>query len=282
VTALVWSLVAALGWGVSDFVGGLAARRASAVATVLLAFPVGAIGLLALAPFVGGQVGGLVVGAVCGVLSGFGVLWFYAALAAGPMSVVSPLTALLVAGLPLLAGVFLGERPGLLALLGAALGLVAVVLVSWSERTPVTEDRPVRLTARALWMTVGAGVAYAAFFVVLDFAPADSGVWPLVASRVVASVMVVIACLPRGGLRLLRTVPLRLALAAGLLDVVANVAFLYALRSGLLSLVSVLTALYPAATVVLARAVLGERTGPVQQVGLGVAVAAVTLIAVGA
>src|SRR3546814_4127884 len=41
-----------------------------------------------------------------------------AALADGPMSVVSPLTAVLVAGIPVIAGFFLGERPGAIALAG--------------------------------------------------------------------------------------------------------------------------------------------------------------------
>lgn len=279
--ALVLSLLAALSWGVSDFVGGLAARRATALATVLIAFPLGAIGFALLAPLAGGSVSAatLWLSIACGVLSAFGVLWFYAALAAGPMSVVSPLTALLVAGLPLLAGLLLGERPGPVALAGAGIAVVAVVLVSWEDRTAQVEGA--RLTARALWLTVGAGAAYAGYFVVLDRVPADSGLWPLVVSRAVGSVLVVVAYLAGRRLHLLTGVPARLAIAAGVLDVVANVAFLYALRAGLLTLVSVLTALYPAATVLLARLVLGERTSLVQRLGLGLAVVAVALIATG-
>jgi drug/metabolite transporter (DMT)-like permease len=281
VSALLLSLVAAVSYGVSDFLGGLASRRARALTVVLVAFPLGTLGLALLVPLLGGHLGmyALLAGAACGVLSGFGVLWFYAALAAGPMSVVSPLTALLVAGLPLLAGVALGERPGVLAVVGAVLALVAVVLVSREERTAVDETPAVRLTASAFWMTIGSGGAYAAYFVLLDGVPADSGVWPLFVARAVASALVVTACVIRGALRPPGGATLRLAVGAALLDVLANVAFLYALRAGLLSLVSVLTSLYPAATVLLARVVLGERPGAVQRLGLGLAAAAVTLIA---
>lgn len=281
--ALLLSLTAAVSYGVSDFLGGLASRRARALTVVLMAFPLGAVGLGLLLPFAGGTLStsALVIGAVVGVLSGLGVLWFYAALAAGPMSVVSPLTALLVAGVPLGVGVALGERPGQLAVVGAALALVAVVLVSREESVAVDETPVVRLTARTLWMTVGSGVAYAGTFVLLDRVPVDSGVWALFVGRVVASVLVVAACLAAGALRPPAGVTLRLAVAAGVLDIVANVAFLYGLRAGLLSLVSVLTSLYPAATVLLARIFLGERPGRVQRAGLGLAAAAVTLIALG-
>jgi drug/metabolite transporter (DMT)-like permease len=282
-TALLLALLAAVSYGVSDFIGGLAARRARVLTVVLVAFPLGTIGLGGLLILVGGRLGPqvLLVGGALGVLSGLGVLWFYAALAAGPMSVVSPLTALLVAGLPLLAGVAKGERPGPLAIVGAAVALVAVVLVSREERTAVDETPSVKLTAPVVGMTIGSGTAYAAFFVLLDGVPADSGLWPLFLARAVASVLVVVACALRGVLRPPRGLALRLAVGAAVLDVLANVAFLYGLRAGLLSLVSVITALYPAATVLLARVILGERPGAVQRLGLGLAAAAVTLIAVG-
>jgi drug/metabolite transporter (DMT)-like permease len=66
---------------------------------------------------------------------------------------------------------------------------------------------------------------------------------------------------------------------AGLLDVTANGLYLLAVREGLLSVVAVLSSLYPAATVVLARAVLGERLRPAQLAGLGLGLAGVTMIA---
>jgi drug/metabolite transporter (DMT)-like permease len=67
--------------------------------------------------------------------------------------------------------------------------------------------------------------------------------------------------------------------AAGVLDSVANLLFLLAARSGDLTVVAVITALYPAGTVLLARGVLAERIHRGQLVGLGTAVAAVSLLA---
>lgn len=280
-TALLLSVVAALGYGVSDFVGGIASRRVHALQVVLLSYPLSVLAVGLLAPVVGGAVTGasLAWGAAAGVAAGLAVLWFYLALAEGPMSVVSPLTALLVAGLPLGFGVLLGERPGPVALVGAALALVAVVLVSRDENVTVDEAPAPAFTPRVAWLTVGSGAVFAGYFVLLDRVEAGTGLWPVLASRVAASVVVVVAAVPARRLRLPTGTAARLAVAAGALDVLANVTFLYALQAGLLSLVSVVTALYPAATVLLARVVLGERTGPVQRVGLGLAALAVALIA---
>ena len=53
--------------------------------------------------------------------------WFYAALGSGPISVVSPLTAILVAGVPVGVGRGDGGAPGPLATIGIVVALIAVV-----------------------------------------------------------------------------------------------------------------------------------------------------------
>lgn len=279
--ALSLSLIAALGYGLSDFAGGVAARRIAVLRIVIVSYPVGLAGMLALVPFLGGtpSTAELVYGALAGLAGGVAVLWFYAAMASGPMSVVSPLTALLVAGLPLGYGILTGERPRVIALIGAGLAVIAVVLVSRQEHSAVDEGTPVRFTAKVAWLTVGSGASFAVYFVLLDKVGHNSGLWPLVVSRVSSTVLVLVSALIARQLRPSRGVPLRLSVVAGLLDVVANVAFLYALRAGLLSMVSVLTSLYPAATVLLARIVLKERTGWIQRIGLVLAAVAVAMIA---
>ncbi len=67
--------------------------------------------------------------------------------------------------------------------------------------------------------------------------------------------------------------------AAGAGDMVANVLYLLAVRRGLVSLVAVIVALYPAATVLLAQVVLGERLRRIQLGGLALAAGAATLLA---
>jgi len=275
------ALVSGIGYGVSDFVGGLASRRVAALRVVLVSYPVALVLLTTISFVVGGHVTtpAIVWGGLCGLSQAFGVWWFYAALGAGPMSLVSPLTAILVAGVPIVAGVLLGERPTLLAYTGIGLALIAVVLVSREDRGEDSTTQ--RFTAKVAWLTLGAGLAFGLNFVLIDQAPHDAGLWPLAFARLSATLMVVAIAAMSRNLVVPSGVPLRLALAAGVLDTVANVAMLLALQASLLSLTSVLISLYPAGTVLLALVVLKERVTRWQAAGMVLAVAAVGLIAAG-
>lgn len=275
------ALLSAVGFGMSDFAGGIAARRIPALRVVLVTYPVAMVLVAALAVVVGGPVGAGAIGwgAACGIALGLGGWWFYAALGAGPISVVSPLTAVLTAGVPVAVGLVLGERPGLVANAGIVLALLAVILVS---REATDEDvRPHRFTTRVAWLTLGAGVAFGLNFVFIAQAPVESGLWPLMFARAAAAVLVVSVALAARERRLPSGTSLKLAVAAAVLDAGGNTAMLLALRHAPLSLAGVMISLFPAVTVVLAIVVLGERTHRGQVVGMVLAVLAVAMIAVG-
>ncbi len=277
-TGTLLSLAAAGCYGISDFVGGIASRRVAALRVVLVSYPLGMVGLAVLAIAAGGSVSAPAVwwGVLCGVSQGLGVWWFYAALGSGPISVVSPLTAILAAGVPLAAGLALGERPGRLAGIGVALALVAVVLVS---REATDEDvRPHRFTRTVAWLTVGAGVAFGLNYVMIAQAPAEARMWPLFFGRIAATAIVVVAAALTGNLHPPQGFPLRMAVVASVLDVGANVTMLLALQSSMLSLASVLMSLYPAFTVLLAIVVLRERVTGWQKLGMVLALVAVAMI----
>ncbi|GAY15524.1 membrane protein [Mycobacterium sp. shizuoka-1] len=247
---------------------------------VLVSYPLAMILLGILAAVVGGNVTtpAVVWGLLCGVSQAFGVWWFYAALGAGPISVVSPLTAVLVAAVPVSVGLAAGERPGLIAGIGIVLALFAVVLVS---REATDEDvRPHRFTATVAWLTVGSGLAFGLNFVLIHQAPVDARLWPLFFARVSATAVVLLVAAFTGNFRAPRGFPLNMAVAAALLDTGANVAMLLALQASMLSLASVLMSLYPAATVLLAIVVLRERVTRWQVVGMVLALVAVGMIAV--
>lgn len=248
---------------------------------VLVSYPVALVMLSGLAGIVGGDIsrGALLWGGLCGISQAFGVWWFYAALGAGPISVVSPLAAVLVAAIPVGAGLLLGERPAAIAGVGIVLALAAVVLVS---REATDEDvTPHRFTKKVAWLTLGAGVAFGLNFVLIAQAPPEAGLWPLVFARLASTVLVFGVAAVTANLVLPTGTPLRLALLAAVLDVGANIAMLLALQASLLSLAGVLMSLYPAATVLLAIVVLRERVTRWQAVGMVLALTSVAMIAAG-
>jgi drug/metabolite transporter (DMT)-like permease len=274
--AILFALLAAAVYGVSDFIGGLASRRSPAVTVLLVSYPIGALLMAAMLPVYGGPISaGTLAWSVAGGAAGLmGVALLYTALGQAPMNVISPVTAVMSALAPVAAGVAQGERPHLLAWLGIVLGLLAVTLIS---RQPA--DHPHGpIGWRPLAMAALAGVGFGSYFICLAGTDHDSGMWPVVLSRLVSALLVVpLAAASSGFVRMPRPV-LGLAMLAGVLDAGANLAFLLASRHGLLSLSSVITALYPAGTVLLAVLLLKERTGGIQRVGLGIAAAAVVLL----
>ncbi|MEU7230530.1 DMT family transporter [Streptomyces chrestomyceticus] len=274
--ALLLALGSSLAYGCADFLGGLGARKAHVLRTVMIAAPASLAVELLLWPVLGASfsTAALGWGAASGVASAAAFALLYKTLAIGPMNVLSPVTALMSAALPVGVGLLQGERLAAAGLIGLPLALVAVVLVSAGHGAGAA--RPSRT---ALLLAFGAGAVIALQLVFLHQAPSDSGVAPLIVGRTVSSAVTLTAA----ALMRRRLGPERpayaMSAAAGVLDSLANLMFLLAVRSGDLTVVAVITALYPAGTVLLARGVLAERIHRGQLVGLGTAAVAVSLLA---
>jgi Predicted membrane protein len=285
VLAIVVGLASAVTYGVADFFGGLGAKRTAPVVVTALAAVVGLLVLLPFALLGPGEASAeaFLWGGLSGVTGAAAIFLLYAALAIGPMSILSPLTAVLSALVPMTWGLLGGERLpwwGYLALGGV---LVAIVLVGF-----VPEKGAVRPRPRGILYAVGSGLLIGAFFILVDRAPDESGLYPLVGNRGVSGVilLVVVAVLAlraRGreggafpGLR----GALPVIVACGVADAVANVLILTGLRMGDLTVMSVLAALYPAGTIALAALVLRERIAPVQWIGLALALTSAAILAI--
>ncbi|MEV4231396.1 EamA family transporter [Streptomyces bobili] len=274
--ALMMALGSSLAYGCADFLGGLGARKAHVLRTVMIAAPASLVVELMLWPVLGASFSGatLAWGAASGIASAAAFALLYRTLAIGPMNVLSPVTALVSAALPVGVGLLQGEHLSAAGLVGLPLALVAVILVSAGHGTG--SARPTRT---ALMLAFGAGAAIALQLVFLHQAPSDSGVGPLIVGRAVSSAVTLAAA----GMLYRRLGPERpayaMSAAAGVLDSVANLLFLLAARDGDLAVVAVLVALYPAGTILLARAMLAERIHRGQLVGLGTAAVAVSLLA---
>ncbi|MDI3314163.1 MAG: DMT family transporter [Mycobacterium sp.] len=258
----------------------MAARRAAVLRVMVVSYPLVTVLLGAVALSAGGPVhpGAVLWGSLYGISQAFGAWWFNQAMAAGPISVVSPLAAILNAAVPVVAGVALGERPGGMASAGVVLAMAAVLLVG--REAPDDEDiRTHRFTPKVAWLTAASGIAFGLDFVLLHQAPAECRLWPLFFARAIATVLVVAMAGISGDLQLPPPTALRLAVTAAVLDTCANITMLLALQEWLLSLASVLISLYPATTVVLAIIVLRERVTRWQAAGMLLAAVSVAMIA---
>ncbi|MEU6113056.1 DMT family transporter [Streptomyces sp. NPDC047117] len=274
--ALLLALGSSLAYGCADFFGGLGARKAHVLRTVLIAAPASLVVELLLWPVLGASFspGAVGWGAASGVASATAFVLLYRTLAIGPMNVLSPVTALVSAALPVGVGLLQGEHLATAGLIGLPLALVAVVLVSAGHGAGA-----VRPSRTALLLAFGAGAAIALQLVCLHQAPSDSGVAPLIIGRSVSSAVTLAAAAVMYRRLGSERPAYAMSAAAGVLDSVANLLFLLASRSGDLAVVAVITALYPAGTVLLARGVLAERIHRGQLVGLGTAAVAVSLLA---
>ncbi|MEI8057492.1 MAG: EamA family transporter [Actinomycetes bacterium] len=286
--AALLALISALVWGVADFMGGLASRRSTPLQALFVTTPIGLLVIVPLAMVFGGDsAGSALPGTVAGAFGALGILLLYEALTIGPMGVLSPISAVLGAAIPVIVGLARGDRPSAWAFLGMALAVVAIVTVGLEPKAHHSDDSAhQRVTPRALGFALAAGVCIGFFFAIIALAPKDAGLWPVVFARSTSTIMLV----PLGIIVAIRTKTAilppswqvrRQAAAAGVLDVAANAFYILASQVGLLSVVAVLGSLYPAATVLLARMLLGERLRPVQKFGMATAIVATVLLALG-
>jgi drug/metabolite transporter (DMT)-like permease len=282
------ALASALLYGAADFTGGLATRRAGVLPVVVVSQSSGLILLLLLLPFLPAAApsrADLLWGVAAALSGGVGVALLYRALAIGRMAVVAPTTAVCAVAIPVLVSVLLGERPGPPAVAGILLGVGSIVLVSQQTAAATGAGAPHGLWHRGLPRGVGlalvSGVAIGLFFLSLAQTRPEAGMWPILVSRAVSVALfgAAAAAAAIAGRRSLRLPGVFwLTLAGGAVDMSANALYLVAARTGPLSVVVTLASLYPASTVLLARAVLGERLNGRQIAGVVCAVAAILLI----
>jgi uncharacterized membrane protein len=96
------ALLSAVAYGAADFLGGIAARRATTIAAVIVSQAAGVLMLLIVLPLLPDSIVSskdIAWGSAAGLFGGGGVALLYRALAIGPMSVVAPLTAVCAAAI---------------------------------------------------------------------------------------------------------------------------------------------------------------------------------------
>ena len=268
--------LSALVWGVSDFSGGKASQTSDPLRVTIMSELAGIPVLAACVVLVSAgmpTLGAIGWGTVAGVAGFGGILLLYRGLSQGAMAIFAPISAVTSAVVPLGVGLVLDRTPSVLALLGVGCAVVAIGLVSAS-------GGPRRASPRIIALALASGVLFGVFFVLIGRAGSDAGMWPLVGVRIgsLAVGLPILARTPRSR-RPLGRPALRWAMVAGPLDVLANALYLLAATRGPLAIVAPIAALYPISTVLLALGVDRERVAPAQLAGLGLAAAALVLVA---
>lgn len=278
--AVLLALAAAAGWGTSDFLAGTAARRDGSVLRVTVAvYAAGTVAMLALClcPWLHhgrAAAGSILWGAISGAGSGGGALFLIAGFRRAPFSVAGPLSALVGAGLPVVAGVALGERPAGMAWAGVALAFPAIALISASSG-----GRGQRGGLAGVVLGLAAGVGCGVSLAALAKTTASAGLWPLLAMQAAALAVTLAVAALSGGLHWPRPRTRLPSAASGITSALAAAWYLAAAHAGMLTVVAVVTSLFPAGTIILARAYEREKLGPMRLAGLLAAAVCVGLIA---
>jgi drug/metabolite transporter (DMT)-like permease len=277
VLAVSLALCASLSWGTGDFLGGRASRRLH-VLTVLATSQLAGLAAVVVWALLSGDAlppaTDLALAAGAGLGGAVGLAALYRGMAVGAMGIVAPISALSPL-VPLTVGLATGEQPSPLQLAGIVVALGGVLLVS---REP---------SGSGSWRAAGTGLALLAatafglYFVLLDGAADASVPWAVTVARATSVTVAVLAALVVGATLRPPLGMLPALVVVGVADVGANALFALATTRGLLSVVSVLASLYPVVTVVLARALLGERLAASQRAGGAAALAGAALIASG-
>jgi len=261
------ALGAALSWGTSDFLGGVAARRAGKVNAVTLGTQ--ATGLLTFVPVA------LLAG---GTSSGTAIYLLYIGFMKSHTGVVAPIAAIGTAAVPAIFGLLAGETLAAIQVVGVVLGLLAIWLIGRPSKVPTNLNEQI---STGIFYGVAAGIGFALMFIALDQLSADSGAWGVLPLRLGGvAMMLLVSAVRRLPMVADRSVWPHI-LAAGFISSMGNLAFIIATRDGNLSIVAVVASLFPAATVALAYLFLAERLGRLQLLGVTAALAAVALVSAG-
>ena len=275
VLSLVLGLACAVTWGVSDFTGGVITKRTNVYGVMIIGH-IGSLILLVISALLFREslppLRDMLIGMVTGISGGIGLLLLYRSLADGQMSLASPLAALVGASIPVLVGMLTDGLPAPLVLLGFALALAAIWLISQTGHISRAG------IFRNMFKPVLAGFTFGIFFVGLHIASSQAVLWPMAATRMGSIPAVILYCRLRG----IKWLPERrlwpnISLIS-VLDTTGNLFYMLAARFGRMDIAAVVSSLYPASTVALARLILKEKISTSQWIGVLLALAALVFI----
>lgn len=274
ITPAALSLAATCAWGLSDFLGGFASRRANAFLLTTITHISGTVFMLLLAFAFHSPVpvpSSLLWAIMAGIVAGGALAIFYRALAAGNMGLTAPISAVLGAGIPTIVEMIVEGKPGPLRIAGFVLAGIGIWLISRSEGP---EGHP-----HGIGMAILAGIGFAGYFLCVRQAGNGSVFWIAAISRATSFVTTATMVVAMRQYRPMDLEGVVWGLVTGLLDISGSAFFIRASQAGRLDTAVVISSLYPAITVLLARIFLREHFSHWKLAGMLAALIAVPMIA---
>jgi uncharacterized membrane protein len=278
-------LASAIAFGVSDYVGGLAARRIHFLIVTIVGESVGVLVTWTCLLWFHGHgptAQAVLWGALSGVGSAAGTLALYRGYGHGEMAVTGPLSAVGAAVVPAIVGISTGDDLPPVGLAGVIVALPAIWLMSTTRGMEASTGGGLRV---GVVDGLASGLGFGVLFIALGLAGDGSGLWPVAAGQTAAVVLVLTVALTTRAAPLSRQMlpgpSGRQSLAAAILGITATILYFRAAHTSLLTVAAVLTSVYPGVTVALAAILLRERPSATQWWGLGLGAVAVTAIVLG-
>jgi len=279
--SIINGILSALSWGAGDFAGGLATRKLGPYRAVFFGDLLGLLLLLLINAFYRETMpstSSLMLAGLAGMTGSVGLMILYYSMAHGKMSIAAPVSALFAAAIPVIVGALIQGLPTFVQVIGFGLALLAVWLISQGDtlnRLPLDRLSDLRLPFLA-------GLGFGSYFILMHYATEgiSSTVWPMIASRFAATIMLFILVLVRRESFAVQRDAWGLLLTNATFDVGGNFFYLLALQSGRLDISAILSSLYPGTPVLLAWIILKERISRPQWAGIVVALLAIALFAV--
>ncbi len=280
-------LLAALGWGTSDFIARDSTRVLGTFRTLYYTQFFGALVLGGYLLF-SGQFANTVttappliwlVAVLNALFGASGAILHYRAFQVGVLAIISPITASYGAITTLMA-LASGETLSYTQLLGIGIILAGIIAISMSEPPPsgstlmspaTGEESGKRKVPAGLWYAVGSALIYGVNFWILGFyiVPVIGGVFPVWISRITVILSLTIAAfLMRRSLKGPSKYILRAVIGIGALDTIAMVSSLVGTSTEQVSIVTMLSSLFSTVTVLLAWIFLKDPLNIQQKLGI--------------
>ncbi len=275
--AITFGVLSALLLGLSDFLAARAARHAASlsvtrtvVSTSLVFSP-----LLLLLVDSAPTRRDLLLGAGSGIAMITGLMLLYHGYKVARMGIVAPTSSVLLAAVPVIVDLIRGERPGTLGAIGIVIGLVALVLTSY---TPGGQGSA---TLGAV-LGLASGVAFGIAFTLMGEVGEDAGLAPVLAQRLAGFLLLtVVYLIGRDPFLVTHHSARRTAALAGLVAMFAIAFLQLGFRAGASGPVSVAASQFATVAVILSVVFNRERMRWWQGLGVGATAVGVALIALG-